>query len=137
MNALMKRLTGRLPLPALAALVLALAACAPTTATPQQPVSPPVTVDPGPTAPAHPAEAAAADTALTIWHRMELGKLQNGTYSTQVLLDVDLPRGIAWTTETFPGESFSLRVTDDALPGVYWLVTPAGVERIETAAQAG
>ncbi|HLR45803.1 MAG TPA: hypothetical protein VK092_01490 [Deinococcales bacterium] len=78
------------------------------------------------------AEEPARDTAITIWHRMELGRLEAGSYTSNVLEDLtDLPRGIAFFMDAFPGESFELRVLDDAVPDVYWLVTPAGISRHE------
>ncbi len=99
-----------------------LAACAPTTV-------PPVTGPPAETEP-DPREERAVDIASTIFHRMELGNLENGSYSADVLIDLELPRGIAWTMVTFPGETFEMRVTDDLLPGTYWLVTPDGIRRM-------
>jgi hypothetical protein len=96
-------------------LLLVLAACAPSVTAP-------------PVAPA--AEAAGLETAQIIYHRMQLGRLENGTYTTNALVDVDLPRGLRWTVEAFPGESYELRVSDDTLPDIYWKVTPAGVQRI-------
>ncbi len=78
-------------------------------------------------------EEQALQTAKVIWHRMEAGFLQGGSYTSNVLIDLtDLPRGVAFMMESFPGESFEIRVTDDALPGVYWLVNPAGVTRHDT-----
>jgi hypothetical protein len=97
-------------------LLLLLAACAPRAVTPS----------------GNSAERAAQDTALIIYHRMQLGHLQTGTYTTNVLVDVDLPRGLRWTIESFPGETYELRVSDDALPGLYWEVTPAGVRRVQS-----
>lgn len=80
-----------------------------------------------------PAEENARQTAILIWHRMELGRHETGSYTSNVLIELDeLPRGVAFRMESFPGESFELRVTDDAVPGVWWLVNPAGVSRHET-----
>jgi hypothetical protein len=106
----------RRPLPAPLLLLLLLAACAPQAVAPS----------------GNSAERAAQDTALIIYHRMQLGHLQTGTYTTNVLVDVDLPRGLRWTVESFPGETYELRVSDDALPGLYWEVTPAGVRRVQS-----
>lgn len=80
-----------------------------------------------------PAEDNARQTAILIWHRMELGRHQTGSYTSNVLIDLDeLPRGVAFRMESFPGESFELRVTDDAVPDVWWLVNPEGVSRHES-----
>lgn len=62
---------------------------------------------------------------------MRLGYLETGQYTTSVLIDVYLPRGMRWTVESFPGDTFELRVSDDGLPGVHWEVTPAGVRRVQ------
>ncbi len=79
------------------------------------------------------AEENARQTAIVIWHRMEIGKVQTGSYTSNVLIDLeDLPRGVAFIMESFPGESFEMRVTDDFVPGVWWLVNPDGVTRHQT-----
>ena len=107
---------------AAALLLLLLAACAPGT---QQ-----VTAGPHFAVAYSPAEEAALNTAKAIWHRMEAGKIQTGSYTSNVLVDlVDLPQGVAFRMETFPGESFEMRVTDDALPTIWWIVDPSGVTR--------
>jgi hypothetical protein len=66
-------------------------------------------------------------TALVAFHRMEIGFLQTGGYTTNVLVDLELPRGVRWTLEEFTEQSYRLRFTDDADPGAAWLVSPAGV----------
>lgn len=104
------------PLLAALLLLLLLAACAPQ-------VMPP---------PASNSERAAQDTALVIYHRMQLGRLETGSYTTNALVDVELQRGLRWTVESFPGETYELRVSDDSLPGLYWEVTPAGVRRVQS-----
>lgn len=78
-----------------------------------------------------PAERIATDKAQEIYHRMRLGYLETGQYTTSVLVDVVLPRGLRWTVESFPGETFELHVSDDNVPGVHWEVTPAGVKRVQ------
>lgn len=102
--------------PALVALVwlAVLAACAPTT-----------------TAPAldDPAARAVDGVAQETFHRMELGRLATGTYTTNVLVDVDLPQGARVTVEAFEGDDYLLRVDSDAVPGVVWYVSPDGVRR--------
>lgn len=105
----------------LAALLL-LAACAPSASSTEQFATS-----------LSPAEENARQTAIVIWHRMEIGKVQTGSYTSNVLIDLaELPRGVAFIMESFPGESFEMRVTDDAVPGVWWLVSPAGVTRHES-----
>lgn len=124
-----------LPLALAAAAMLALGACAPALTGPQDnPLQEQEAGLPGPRLEAarSAAEEPARTTAVTIWHRMELGRLRQGTYTSNVLEDmVDLPRGVAFFMDSFPGESFELRVTDDAVPDLYWLVTPEGISRHE------
>jgi hypothetical protein len=66
-------------------------------------------------------------TALVAFHRMEIGFLQTGSYTTNVLVDLELPRGVKWTLEEFTDRDYRLRFTDDDDPGAAWLVSPAGV----------
>lgn len=116
----------------IASLLLILAACAPTAQAPA-----PGAAGPQFAQAVSQAEVPAVETARTIWHEMELGRLQTGSYTSNVLIDLtDLPPGVAFMMESFPGESFEMRVTDDALPGIYWLVTPAGVTRHELLGQS-
>ena len=68
--------------------------------------------------------------AWEAYHRMELGRLQLGTYTTNVLVDLDLPRGARVTVEAFGDESYRLRLTSDATLEAAWLVTPSGVRRV-------
>lgn len=122
----MKTLNYRVPAVILVLLAV-LTACAPAI-TPAGPVPP----GGGPqfAAALSQAEVPATDTATAIFYRMELGRLQTGSYTSNVLVELtDLPPGIAFVMESFPGESFEIRVTDDALPGVWWLVDPTGVTR--------
>jgi hypothetical protein len=64
------------------------------------------------------------------FHRMELGRLATGSYTTNVLVDVDLPRGSRITLEDFTGADYRLRVDADGVPDTVWIVTPAGVRRV-------
>jgi hypothetical protein len=78
--------------------------------------------------------AAALDTEQTAqiaYHRMEIGALQTGSYTTNVLVDLTLPRGVRWTLEEFSNDGYQLRFSHDELPTLAWLVTPRGV-RLET-----
>lgn len=112
----------KLKLSLITAVLLLLAACAPS-----------VTAGERFAASESAAEENARQTAIVIWHRMEIGKVQTGSYTSNVLVDLDeLPRGVAFIMESFPGESFEMRVTDDFVPGVWWLVNPDGVTRHET-----
>jgi len=73
----------------------------------------------------------ARQTADIAFHRMEIGKLELGTYSTNVLVDLDLPQGIQWTLVNFGDDSYELRFATAKIPSFAWLVSPAGV-RLET-----
>lgn len=116
---------------AIASFLLVLAACAPTAQAPAPGNGPQFAQA------VSQAEEPALQTARAIWHEMELGRLQTGSYTSNVLIELtDLPPGVAFMMESFPGESFEMRVTDDALPGIYWLVNPAGVTRHELLGQS-
>jgi hypothetical protein len=78
---------------------------------------------------ADPAAQALERTASEAYHRMELGRLRTGAYTTNVLVDVELPQGARVTVEAFSGDDYRLRVDSDAVPGVAWLVSPRGVRR--------
>ena len=95
---------------------LLVAACAPT-ATVSREVSP--------------VAAAVARTAEIAFHRMEIGKLQTGSYTTNVLVDLDLSSGTRWTLLDYPadGSSYTLQFTSDQVPGAAWRVSPRGVVR--------
>jgi hypothetical protein len=70
--------------------------------------------------------------AQQAFHRMELGRLQTGAYTTNVLVDLDLPRGARITVEDASDDDFRLRLTSDATPELAWLVTPRGVQRLRS-----
>ena len=70
--------------------------------------------------------------AQVAFHRMEIGRLQIGSYTTNVLVDLDLPQGVRWVVTDFSADGYSLRFTSDDLPQVAWLVSPAGVRRTLT-----
>lgn len=111
-------LRGRAPAAGLVlclALALALASCAPATSTAASGVEGPLDE--------------LGRVALLAHHRMEIVYLETGAYTTNALIDLQLPRGVKWTLEDFSDEWYSLRFTDDAQPGVAWLVTPDGVTR--------
>jgi hypothetical protein len=81
---------------------------------------------------ASPRAVEAERTATIAYHRMQIGFLETGKYSTDVLIDLRLPRGVRWTLEDFSpsGDGYRLRFTVDTLPGIFWRVTPRGVERL-------
>jgi len=110
-----RSLRVRSHLAALLLLVGALAACVPAAVAEQL---------------AGPAAQAVQRTAEETYHRMELGRLRTGGYTTNVLVDVDLPRGTRITVEAFDGDDYRLRVDSDAVDGVVWLVSPRGVRRV-------
>ena len=75
-----------------------------------------------------PAEASELQrVAIMAFHRMELGRLETGSYTTNALIDLELPRQVRWTLEEFDGQSYRLRFTSDSSPDEAWLVTPRGV----------
>jgi hypothetical protein len=71
-------------------------------------------------------------TARIVYHRMAIGYLETGRYTTNVLVDVQLPAGARWTLEAYArdGSSYRLRITSNSVPGIAWEVTPNGVRRI-------
>jgi|SRR5690606_12527586 len=71
-------------------------------------------------------------TAQVIYHRMELGFLETGAYSTNVLVDVSLPEGARWTLQEFAqdGSTYRLVLTSSRLEGAAWEVSPRGVRRV-------
>ena len=77
-----------------------------------------------------PAAQALERTASEAYHRMELGRLRTGSYTVNVLVDVDLPQGARVTVEAFSDDDYRLRVDSDAVEGVVWLVSPRGVRRV-------
>ena len=96
----------------LALVVVTLGGCAPTVAA---------------TTPGTPAADATQTVAEVAYHRMEIGRLQTGAYTTNVLVDIDLPRGVRWTVLEFADDDYVLRFSNDDVPGVVWIVDPRGV----------
>lgn len=113
------RLTGRVGrnVATLVLFGLLLASCAPAATVAQE---------------ASPAAAAIRGTAEIAFHRMEIGRLQTGSYTTNVLVDLDLASGTRWTLLEYPadGSSYTLQFTSDQLPGAAWRVSPRGVVRV-------
>lgn len=105
----------------LAALMLALGACAPGAF--------------GPAAATDPAVTELERTAQVLFHRMELGFLDSGVYTTNALIDVKLPEGARWTLQEFAsdGSSYVLTLTSSRVAGVAWRISPRGVARFKPA----
>ncbi len=114
----------------LSASLLLLAACAPST---QEATTNPET---GLTLES-PAAQEVERVATAAFHRMELVKLEEGVYTANVLINLDVPQGVRWVlAEPTTEDSYTLRFTSTNVPGVAWIVTPEGVEprRVEEGA---
>lgn len=70
----------------------------------------------------------ASRVATTAFHRMELGRLESGGYTTNVLINLDVPQGVRWMLEDRSDDAYTLRFTSSEVPGAAWIVTPDGVE---------
>lgn len=70
-------------------------------------------------------------TADILFHRMELGYLESGVYTTNVLIDAPLPEGARWTLQDFApdGSNYVLILTSANLPDLAWRISPRGVSR--------
>ena len=99
-------------------LVLLFSACAPRAGTANSPPSTDLTT---------PQAKQTEETAEIAYHRMAIGLLQTGEYTTNVLLELSLPKGVKWTLLEFSGTDYQLRFTSDDVPAYAWLVTPQGV----------
>lgn len=75
-----------------------------------------------------PAAQQVAQIANIAFHRMEISKLETGTYTTNILMDLPLPQGASWTLEFLSQNAYQLRFTSVDVPGFAWLVTPDGVK---------
>lgn len=79
--------------------------------------------------------SAAADdelrvTAMLAFHRMEIAYLEGGSYTTNALVDLELPKGVRWTLEEFGEDDYRLRFSRDERPSRALIVTPAGVSAV-------
>jgi len=87
---------------------------------------------PGLGAPRDPLESREAmetqNIAEVAFHQMEIGKLQSGDYTTNVLVSLDLPQGTQWTLIALGEGSYTLRFSSAAVSDYVWLVSPAGVQ---------
>ena len=106
------RRAGAARLTLLVLLIALLGACAPTVSTPS---------------PGTPAADATQTVAEIAYHRMAIGRLQTGVYTTNILIDLELPRGVRWTVLEFGDDDYVLRFTNDSVPDVVWIVDPRGV----------
>lgn len=111
----MKRTSGQIITAMLVTLVLA--SCAPQTAT-QGAVT--TTLN-------SPEAVATNRVAKAAWHRMQSYYLETGQYTTNALVDLELPQGVRWTIESFSADGYVLTVTSSAVPEVVWVITPEGV----------
>lgn len=78
----------------------------------------------------NPAAEDVREIANIAWHRMQLNFLENGTYSTNVLVDLTLPQGVRWVLEDFSNRSYRIRFVSSAVPEIFWLITPDGVQTL-------
>lgn len=85
----------------------------------------------GPAAQVDPGTAELERTAQVLFHRMELGHLESGVYTTNALIDVALPEGARWTLQEFAqdGSSYVLILTSSRSPGTAFRISPRGVSR--------
>lgn len=85
----------------------------------------------GPGASTDPVATELERTAQVLYHRMELGRLETGVYTTNALIDVKLPEGARWTLQEFAtdGSSYLLVLRSSRLASTAWRVSPRGVSR--------
>lgn len=73
------------------------------------------------------------NTAEIIYHRMELGRLELGKYTTTPLVDLtNLPEGATVTLIEYDverGGFYTIMLTSTRLPGAAWRITERGVRR--------
>ena len=100
-------------------LLLLLAACAPRTQNASTETDPVLS---------SPAAQETERVAMAAYHRMELAQLEDGSYTTNVLINLDVPQGVRWMLEDLTDTSYTLRFTSTNVPDVAWIVTPDGVE---------
>ncbi len=101
------------------ALLLGLAACAPGAF--------------GGANPDDPAVAELQRAAEIIYHRMELGKLELGAYTTTPLIDAVIPEGATLTLveyDTESGSTYTIVLSSTRFTQGEWRITPGGVRRV-------
>ncbi len=73
------------------------------------------------------------NAAEIIYHRMELGRLELGKYTTTPLVDLtNLPEGATVTLVEYDverGDFYTILLTSTRLPGEAWRITERGVRR--------
>lgn len=73
------------------------------------------------------------NAAEIIYHRMELGRLELGKYTTTPLVDLDnLPEGATVTLIEYDverGDFYTIQLTSSRLAGTSWRITERGVRR--------
>lgn len=101
------------------ALLLTLAACAPGAF--------------GGANPNDPVVAELQRAAEIIYHRMELGRLELGGYTTTPLVDASIPEGATLTLVEYDAEkgaTYTLMLTSSRFTEGAWRITPRGVSRV-------
>ncbi len=71
-------------------------------------------------------------SAEVIYHRMELGRLELGAYTTTPLVDAVIPEGATLTLIEYDsenGSTYTLLLTSSRFPEGAWRITPGGVRR--------
>ncbi|MFA5550775.1 MAG: hypothetical protein WDA03_04080 [Trueperaceae bacterium] len=72
-------------------------------------------------------------TAEIIFHRMELGRLELGSYTTTPLVDATIPEGATLTLvefDTVNGSTYTLMLTSSRFTAGAWRITPRGISRV-------
>ena len=71
--------------------------------------------------------------AEIIYHRMELGRLELGGYTTTPLVDASIPEGATLTLVEYDAEkgaTYTLMLTSSRFTEGAWRITPRGVSRV-------
>ena len=83
--------------------------------------------------PDDPAVAELQRAAEIIYHRMELGKLELGAYTTTPLIDAVIPEGATLTLveyDTESGSTYTIVLSSTRFTQGEWRITPGGVRRV-------
>lgn len=71
--------------------------------------------------------------AEVIYHRMELGRLELGAYTTTPLVDARIPEGATLTLVEYDAESgstYTIVLSSTRFTQGEWRITPSGVRRV-------
>lgn len=71
--------------------------------------------------------------AEVIYHRMELGRLELGAYTTTPLVDARIPEGATLTLVEYDAEggtTYTLLLSSSRFTEGAWRITPSGVARV-------